>query len=148
MAAVIGAAKADEIVLINGDHITGKVGNITGGKMAFTSPALGDLTIDMTNVKSYMTDQSATVQLQDRTMVTGPITAADADKTTVNDRQIPAAQIKQINPPPAQWTGALVVNGMLARGNTHSETLGINLDAVLRRDNDTQNDRFTVGAAL
>ncbi|HEX3357372.1 MAG TPA: DUF481 domain-containing protein [Tepidisphaeraceae bacterium] len=143
----VSIAHADEVVLSNGDRITGTIANIAGGKMKFTSTALGDLMIDMANVKSYTTDEPATIQLTDRKQIQGKVTAADAEKTTVEGNgDIPAGQINQINPPAQKWTGALVVNGSLARGNTHSENLGISLDAVLRRDNPVQDDRFTIGA--
>ena len=55
------------------------------------------------------------------------------------------AGVKQVNPPAAKWTGAVVANGLLTRGNSNTETLGFNAAASLRRDTLEDNDRFTLG---
>jgi putative salt-induced outer membrane protein YdiY len=139
--------RADEVVLINGDHVHGKVGTVAAGKLKLTSPVLGDLLIDLSNVKTYTTETAATVRLKNGDEVTGKIAAGDAGKVAIQGKdEIPTAQIKQINPPEQKWTGSVLVNGALARGNTHSETLGASLNAILRRDDAHFNDRFTLGA--
>jgi putative salt-induced outer membrane protein YdiY len=55
--------------------------------------------------------------------------------------------VVSINPPPQQWTGAIVVNGSLERGNTETENLGVSADATLRRQDEVNDDRFTLQAA-
>src|SRR5436190_16021193 len=44
--------------------------------------------------------------------------------------------IKSINPPPVKWTGAVGVNGLLTRGNSNTENIGITIDAVRRGEQD------------
>jgi putative salt-induced outer membrane protein YdiY len=143
-----GAVCADEVVLSNGDQITGRVGTIAAGKMKFASPVLGELLIDMAKVRTYTTDEPVVVRMRDGSELKGKVVASDAGKVSIEGTgDLDTPNIKQINPPEEKWTGSLVANGVLARGNTHSEALGAHIDAVLRRDHGNLDDRFTLGAA-
>jgi hypothetical protein len=137
--------RADEVILSNGDKVTGKIGNIAGGKMKFTSDSLGEITIDMEKVKSYTTDAPAEIRLKPKGEVKEKIASATTQEvTTQGGQKIATSDIKQINPPAEKWTGGVVVNGMLTNGNSHSETLGIDFAAALRRDHDDVDDRFSL----
>ena len=142
---VAAAARADVVELTNGDKINGKVGEIAGGKMKFTSPVLGDITIDMANVKTFSTDEPATIQPKHEQRISDRITAGDAAKIqTAGGTTMPSSDIKSINPPPQQWNGKVLVTGQLARGNSNTEDLGVELSLSLRRDDDRHNDRTTL----
>jgi putative salt-induced outer membrane protein YdiY len=137
--------RADEVVLSNGDKLTGKVGEITGGKMKFNSPALGEITIEMKNVQSFTTDAPATIQPKSAPRVEGRITEGDATKVTTEAGQtFTLSDVKSVNPPPVKWTGFVLANLSIARGNTETVDAGVEAEAVLRRDTETANDRFTL----
>jgi putative salt-induced outer membrane protein YdiY len=51
--------------------------------------------------------------------------------------------IKTINPPPVKWTGAIAANGLMTRGNSNTENIGITVDASRR----AEIDRITFGAS-
>jgi putative salt-induced outer membrane protein YdiY len=140
-------ARADEVVLKNGDTIHGTVGEITGGVMKFKSPNLGDLSIKLADIKTYKTDAPATVRLkQGGPVVVGPITEGSATRiTTAGGQTISTAQVKVVNPPPAAWTGSVIASGIINRGNTNNETGGIAGSATLRRQTSTYDDRFAFG---
>lgn len=141
-----GAAIGDTVELINGDKLTGTVGTIAGGKMKFASTALGDLEIDMAKVKSISTDAPATIRTKSAGTTTDKITAGDVNQiTTAGGQTVGAADLKDVNPPAQEWTGSVVGNFTLARGNTNRYTTGINAIASLRRDDEKNNDRFTLG---
>jgi putative salt-induced outer membrane protein YdiY len=141
-------ARGDVVELTNGDRITGKVGEIAGGKMKFTSPVLGEITIDMANVKTFSTDEPATIQPKDAKPISDKVMAGIAEQIeTAGGTKIPVANIKRFNPPPQKWTGSLVVNGTLQRGNTNTEDLGFSLDMTLRRMTEVNDDRFSLGGA-
>src|SRR4051812_45339791 len=92
-------ARADEVTLSNGDKITGTVGNIAGDKMKFTSPSLGDITIDMAKVKSYTTDAPAEIRLKPSGQVKDKVTGATpTEVTTAGGQKIAMTNVKQINP--------------------------------------------------
>src|SRR5687768_18136773 len=147
LAAGAAPALGDEVVLSNGDRLTGTIGQIAGGKMSFKSPALGDLTIELKNVTSYATDAPAEVRVKDGPTIKDQITAGDATQvTTAGGASTPLASVKVINPPPQKWTGAVVAAGSSVRGNTDTENIGVRADAVLRRDDEYRDDRFTLGA--
>ena len=57
----------------------------------------------------------------------------------------PTSNIKEVNPPPEAWTGSIVANGGLNRGNTNNETFGLSANAVYRRDSAWYDDRLTLG---
>ncbi len=148
MAATAGLSRADEVVLSNGDKLTGKIGLVSGDSMKFTSPALGDISIKLANIKSYSTDTPATLRLENRQFVTGTIKQADATQITTTDgKTYQTADVKRVNPPPVGWTGSVVANGALTRGNSNSESVGFSADATLRRDTPQTDDRLTLGTA-
>ncbi|HTW94280.1 MAG TPA: DUF481 domain-containing protein [Tepidisphaeraceae bacterium] len=137
--------RADQIVLKNGDKLTGKIGQIIGGSMTFTSPVLGTLTIKLADIKSYSTTEPATVQLKSGNIFHSQIQqGTPTEIRTANNLLTPIAEIKSVNPPPEVWTGSVVANGALYRGNTNSATVGISANASLRRDDPFFNDRFTL----
>jgi hypothetical protein len=85
--------------------------------MKFTSPVLGEITIDMANVKTFSTDEPATIQPKGASPISEKVKAGDAQQIeTASGTTIPVANIKRFNPPPQKWTGAIVVNGTLQRG--------------------------------
>ena len=142
---VVAPARGDEVVLTNGDKLTGTVGEIAAGKMKFTSPVLGEIAIEMKNVRSFTTDAPATIQPKDGPRVQGKITEGDATKvTTESGRTFTLSDVKAVNPPPVKWTGFVLGNLSIARGNTETIDAGVEAQAVLRRDTDTANDRFTI----
>jgi putative salt-induced outer membrane protein YdiY len=139
-------AQADQIVLKNGDKLTGTIGVIVGGSMTFTSPVLGQLTIKLTDLQSYATTQPARVRLKTGQIITAPISQGTATQIqTVPDKVTPTAQVRDVNTPAAKWTGNIVVNGELNRGNTYNDTVGLSALATLRRDSVYADDRTIVG---
>jgi len=138
-------SRADEVILSNGDKLTGKVGNIYGGKMKFISPALGEITIDMSQIKDFHTDDPAKVQIKNNGTVQGKITSGDASKVVLEGKgDVLLDTVKQINAPDQKWTGSVLVTGNLARGNTEEANLGVEARALLRREDAFHDDRFTI----
>jgi len=141
------AARADKVELTDGNTLTGKVVDVAGGKMKFNSDGLGDVTIDLAKVKRFTTDEPARVRIKGDGFVTGPITAGDATKVTIDGRDVAMDTVKQINPPAAKWTGSIVANGNLSNGNSHEMGVGVSAGASLRRLDERLDDRFTLGGA-
>ena len=146
---------ADVVVLKNGDRINGTIGQIADGKMEFKSPVLGDIKIDLDKIESYTTDTPATIRMKSKAagattmpVVTDKITAGDATRVeTAGGQTIATGDVKVINPPKKDWTGAILALGTLQRGNTDKLDIGIRADATLRRDSEYRDDRFSLGGA-
>jgi hypothetical protein len=142
-------ASADVIVFQNGDHLTGTIKSAEGGKMTVTTATLGDITFDMKDVKTFSTDEPVKLQLQDGTVIDQKVDqGADGTVTTaqggaIAPQPIPLSEVDKVNPPPVQWTGAVVINGLLARSTTNTTQLGAAVNAIRRSDT----DRITASAA-
>jgi putative salt-induced outer membrane protein YdiY len=145
LASALAAAPAlgDTVILKNGDKLTGKVGTVAGGTMEFTSPAFGKVTINMADVESFTLDAPAEARMADR----GPrqqVTGGDTDSFTTAAGQVPAANVKILNPPSEVWSGSIVAGLQIARGNTNTLDASVDIAAQLRRDNEEINDRITL----
>jgi hypothetical protein len=136
------ATRADTVVFKNGDVVSGTIKSMAGGKMVVTTAEMGDITVDMADVKTFSTDEPIQLQLSDGTMINQKVTqGAEGTVTTavggaIAPQPVPLAEVAKINPPPATWTGALILNGMLTRGQTISTTFGVVVNADRRTDND------------
>ena len=64
-ALLAGAAFADKVTLKSGSFLTGEAGLIQEGKLLFKSDDLGDLKIDITNIKSIDAAKNHVVQYND-----------------------------------------------------------------------------------
>src|SRR3954471_4765882 len=132
------AALGDEVRMKNGDRLTGKVTEASGGKLKVSSAAAGDVTIDLKDVDTFSTDEPVEVRLKDGRILrerlqasetTGVVTAADGTPVTFAD-------VKSISSKGAHWTGALVVGGLITRGNSDTESLNASIEATRRGDFD------------
>jgi putative salt-induced outer membrane protein YdiY len=137
-------AIADTVVLSNGDTLNGKIGLITTTEMKFNSPAFGDVTIPLSKITRYTIDAPARVQPRGEEGFSGQV-SGDSTSVTVDDKKYAVSELKAINPPPQEWTGALVANFALARGNTNRFVVGTEAAAALRRDDAVFNDRISFG---
>ena len=117
---------ASEVVMVNGDKLTGTIDTISGGKMQFHSPMLGKIEIDMVYVQSVSSDESVTVVLSDGRIVSRRLGPSVTGKVSLQDEQqkqdVTWDQIKAINPPPPAWKGSVSGMWTLMQGNTKSQS--------------------------
>jgi len=135
---------ADTVNLKNGDKLTGTVGAIAGGEMAFESPVFGKVKLKMADVDSFSLDAPVPARLN----AGGPrpeVTGGGADTFTSAAGEIPSGDVKILNPPAQTWTGAIVATFAVARGNTNTLDAGVDIGTSLRRDDEQHNDRFFFG---
>jgi hypothetical protein len=55
--ALAGTAAATEVIFLNGDRLTGKIVSAAGGKLILKTERAGDVTIDLSKVKTFSTDE-------------------------------------------------------------------------------------------
>src|SRR4029450_6270283 len=60
-------AGADEIQFLNGDRLTGKIVSAGGGKLVIKTETAGDVTVDLSKVKTLSTDEPIVVRSGDTT---------------------------------------------------------------------------------
>ncbi len=141
------AARADEVLLKNGDRLTGKITSLADGKITINLPAAGDVKIDLKQVATYQTDGPIAVKLGDGQLVQRKVTAADPGRVRLDDKEmgnnpVPIDYVKQINPPTYPiYSGSIAAGALLTRGNTQTDSL--NLAAHLERRG--ERDKFAIG---
>lgn len=145
-ATVCSSAFADTVVLSNGDTLNGTIGLINDKEMKFNSPAFGDITIPLEKITKYEITAPARVQPRGEDAVTGKVTG-DASTVTVDEKKYDFTQLKYVNPPAQEWSGSLIANFSLARGNTNKFVIGAEANASLLRDDAINHDRTTFGGA-
>ena len=136
-------ARADEVRLRNGDRMTGKVVEVSGGKLKLNNSVAGDVSIDLKDVETFSTEEPIEVRLKDGTVRNEPAAASQtAGSVSVGGNDVDLGSVKSASSTGPKWTGALVVGGLITRGNTNTESLNVSID-VTRRGKD---DRISAGA--
>ncbi len=144
----VASTLADQIVLDNGDRITGTINSADAGKITIVSPIDGTLVIDVAKVKTFSTDGPIKLVLDDGTVIDQRVTEGQpgtietASGGTLAVQAVPLARIQKINPSPIAWTGSLAINYSLAQADTYNEQFGATLNLSRRSDN----DRFIIDA--
>jgi len=145
--ALASRAGADEIQFLNGDRLTGKIVSADGGKLVIKTESAGDVTVDLSKVKTLSTDEPIVVRSGDATFKSKMSPGEDGTVQVVpveggNPQILALKDLTQLNPPPVKWTGALIANALVSRGNSESENFGGSVNAVRR----SEIDRITFGA--
>ena len=119
--------RADEVLFKNGDRLVGTVTDFDGTKLTIDSKVAGKVTVNMKDVKTFSSSSPLELMLSNGTMVhgtvaeaaDGQVSVAQADGAT---RQVPLTDVEKVSPP-VKWTGTVTIGGMIARGNTETDSL-------------------------
>lgn len=142
---------ADEIIFKNGDRLTGKIDHVLEGKMLFKSDAIGDVTIDISKIKTFSTDDPIAVHLKDENVLLQKIVSSEPGKFgiegagTVKAQEFDLTAISSINPPPKpepKWTGNISAGFTSTHGNTETD----NISASANLSKRTEKDRTQLSA--
>ena len=137
------ALLADQVVLKNGDTLTGSVIQKDGAKLTLKSELLGELSIPWSAVKSLKSDQELVVVLPSGESVKGKV-STNGDNLEVAAKSAPLAGISAIRDEAEQkkweklqhpglgelWAGNFALGLALARGNARAETLTNDFNAA------------------
>ena len=143
---------ADQVVLKNGDTITGAIVKKDGDKLTIKSEFLGEVTMPWSAVQSIKSDENVTVVLGGES-VNGKISTAGGNLEVVSGagaRSAPLADVSALRNPAEQhnwermqhpgllelWAGNFDLGLALARGNARTDTLtnAFHASRVTRRD--------------
>ena len=133
--------RADEVQFKNGDRLSGTVESYDGSKLTISSSVAGKVTVDMKDVKTFSTDAPVDVVLSDGTKVRQKVNPGPDGQISLPGapaappRVVPLAQVSKINMP-AKWTGSITIGGLIARGNTNTDSLNAAAHAERRTDDD------------
>lgn len=133
-------AWADEIMFKNGDRLSGTIETYDGTKLTINSAVAGKVNVELKDVKTFSTDHPIDVTLSDGTTVhqkvrAGPDGQISLGPTAQGARTVSLANVSKINLP-VKWTGNVVIGGLIARGNTNTDSFNASAHAERRSDQD------------
>ena len=76
--APVGPVAADEVLFLNGDRLSGKVLSATDGKLKIKTEGAGDVTVELTKVKTFSTDAPVQVGIGENPPVKSGVSAGAA----------------------------------------------------------------------
>lgn len=138
-----GIATADQLIMQNGDRLSGTVVKKAGEWLTFETPYAGKLRIRWAEVAELTTDQPLPVLLSDDTLTEADRFVAEAQPGT-----LAITRVTHINPPPElsgqgySLTGRINVGLNRTTGNTDTEAYHVDAEALYR----TKGYRVTAGA--
>jgi putative salt-induced outer membrane protein YdiY len=139
---------ADQVILENGDKLTGRVVKVEGGKLTLKTDYAGSVEIDVEKIRSIVTDHPAEVKLETGEVLKGKLKTVEEGKLTVEPspgREVATMDWKKVaavNPPPRKLTGSITVGGTSQSGNTERASASVGADAAIRSDKDRFSLRF------
>ena len=136
------AIQADELVFKNGDRLIGKITHALDGKLVFKSDVAGKITIDISKIKTFSTDEAIEVHLKDGSVLIQKIISSKAGwfaiegTETVKAQDFDIADISSINPPKPKWTGNVSAALTSTHGNTKTEAISASVNLRKRTEKD------------
>ncbi len=140
-------ALADQVVLKNGDRLTGSITKSDGKVLVIKTDYAGDVTVKFDAIQSITSTGDLTVSLAGKTVV-GPVTTSGDDVVvatrTAGPVEAPKASVTMLRSPAEQsvyekslhpgfregWNGGLNLGFALTRGNSETKNLNIAFNAV------------------
>ena len=123
LALLLSPAAADEVLLKNGDRLTGTIKTVIQGKLTIKTPHSGDVVVDLKQVDRFTTEGDHRVTLDNGQEIRGKLGWKDGRLTVRTDPQpqeLEPARFKAVNEPPRQWHGTLGIALRATDGNTHT----------------------------
>ncbi len=142
VAGVAASARADQVVLKNGDRLDGHITTLDGGKLTINVLGLGDVKVDIGQVVTFQTDGPVDLRLSDGTAVKRKVDAVPAGGITIEgglaaNAPVAIADLKQVNPPEVPFlTGSIQAGALLIRGNSNTDTLNLGVNLIHKTDQD------------
>ncbi|MGA6925471.1 MAG: DUF481 domain-containing protein [Desulfosarcina sp.] len=139
---------ADEVVLDNGDTLTGTVVHVQAGTLVLNTEYAGEVTIRTERVRRLTADEPLPVTLLDGSAATGTIFyngaitgGFDAERPVA---EMDLAEVENINvqpKPPIKLEGRANVGITSEKGNTDTEQVRLDAELIAR----TEKQRFSLG---
>jgi putative salt-induced outer membrane protein YdiY len=141
-----GVARADVVILKNGDRLTGTVERIRGGKVELHTAWAGTVAIDAQAVESVATDAPVTVVMKDYTRLVGPLqpvpgriavqAQADAAPVVVDLQRVQVMLPGRLAERDWRFTGRINLGLSDTAGNTEVQRFSGDAELVARRGRD------------
>lgn len=142
---------ADELHFQNGDRLTGQIDRMTDDKLVFNSPIAGQVTVSLSEIRTFSSEAPLEIHLEDGTVLHQPVAAAEPNGFSITTgkplqpQTFALTQVASINPPPKplpKWTGSISGAVASTHGNTSTESLSGSFSTIRR----SEKDRITANA--
>ena len=142
---------ADELYFKNGDRLTGQIVRLTDDKMVFKSQVAGEVTVSLSDLRTFTSEAPLEIHLKDGTVLHQPVAAAEPNGFSIatgkplQAQTFALAQVAAINPPAKplpKWTGSVTGSVSSTHGNTKAESVAGSFNTVRR----SEKDRITANA--
>ena len=128
----------------NGDQLSGKIVEMSKGKLKIKSAVAGEVTVNMADVESLTTDGAVKVHLKDGRVMEAPLTQSAPGAAMVGEGDeafsVALSDMQGINPPPPKppvaWTGDITGGATFTRGNSHTDSAAGSISMVRRTASD------------
>ena len=147
-------SRADEIVLDNGNRLTGTVTALTDDIVTITSDYAEPIKVKKGHVKSISTDNSVELHLTSGEIIKGKLKTGEDGRVVVDQGDGRAASgidwksVTAINPPPiGKWHGSVSLAANVQTGNTDRSGLSFGVEALRRGEKDRFSMRFLYNLA-
>jgi putative salt-induced outer membrane protein YdiY len=147
----LGAVRADEVQLKNGDRISGTIVRMQDKVLTIKTSYAGDVSISWKAIAAITTDASIEVGLSDDTSARGAVIAAEEGKLSLKAENVDEPltfnidDVEVINPlPDYRWTFRINAGVDIEQGNTDSEEYYLDGQFFVR----TEKSRYTLWAEL
>ena len=140
-ALLAGAAFADKVTLKSGSFLTGEAGLNQEGKLLFKSDDLGDLKIDIANIKSIDAAKNHVVQYNDNSTEEKILNIKDGELYDGKGK-LDMANVKATDPAAETWHGSIHIGFNATRGNTYENSGSVEANVNRRWEKDRLNVDF------
>ena len=146
------SVNADEVVMKNGDRITGKVVELLDGKLSIKTEYAGVINIDWSQVETFSTAEPIFVTIGDN-VVRATVSEADVGTATLSSEDwletepIELSRLSAMNyepKPTVRVSGRINIGASSTSGNTNVDTTNGDAEMVARSDK----NRFTLGGEI
>lgn len=145
------ASFADELLMKNGSRLIGRVVSAEQGKVVFSTPFAGELSINSENIYSMVTEEKVTLLMADGTVYRDQRVKHLDDKMLITTPEnesfmFEAIEISLINPEPwklgegYKWFGEASLAAEVERGNSDSDEFDFIAESIWR----SLTDRYTL----
>jgi hypothetical protein len=144
---VHSVATADEIILQNGDRLTGKVTKMENNKLMLETEYSSPIEINKSMIRKISINDPVDLHLSGGEVLKGALKAADDGRLVIDpsedrgDTYVEWENVSAINPPPvpeSKWKGNINVGAGVQSGNTDRK----NASAGAEAKRVTEKDRF------
>lgn len=146
-----GGALADEIVLVNGNTLTGTIEKVEGGKLILKTDYSQPIEIEVAKIKKITTDKPIDLYLVSGEALKGKVTTVEDGKIAVEPAPGQAPTTVELSkvagmvtPPkvPPKWKGNIAVGASQQTGNTERKGASVGAEAIWKGEADRVTGRF------